>query len=97
MSNEEFTEISQPENLETLTPRAGGSKKPRQKVRELLRQQYLASNGPVIELKLDADTNNQQETDRNNRKRKKVSTRFDLNKIADQLVLFPNAKPPGQS
>jgi hypothetical protein len=34
MSSEEFTEILQPENLETLTSRAGGSKRPRQKVNE---------------------------------------------------------------
>ncbi len=97
MSSEEFTEIPQPENLETLTPRVSGSKRPRQKAHELPRQQYLAPNGPVIELELDSDTNSQQETDRNNRKRKKVLTKIDLNKIADQLVLFPNAKPPGQS
>src|SRR5688572_9058191 len=96
-SEEEFTEIPQPENLETLTPRTSGSKRPRQKARELSRQQHLAPNGPVIELELDTDTNSQQETDRNSRKHKKVSTKIDLNKIADQLVLIPNAKPPGQS
>ncbi|CAB4490537.1 unnamed protein product [Rhizophagus irregularis] len=36
-------------------------------------------------------------TGKNNKKRNKVLTKTDLNKIADQLVLIPNAKPPGQS
>jgi len=97
MSSEEFTEIPQPENLETLTPRASGSKRPRQKACELLKQQHLAPNEPVIELESDADTNSQQETDRNSKKRKKVLTKLDLNKITDRLVLIPNAKPPGSS
>ncbi|CAB4490130.1 unnamed protein product [Rhizophagus irregularis] len=38
-----------------------------------------------------------QKTGRNNVKRKKTSIKIDLNKIADQLVLIPNAKPSGQS
>src|SRR4051794_2571292 len=97
MSSEKFTEIPQPENLETLTPRANGSKRPRQKARKLSKQQHLAPNGLVIELESDADTNSQQETNRNSRKRKKVLTKIDLNKITDRLVLIPNAKPPGLS
>ncbi|CAB5371713.1 unnamed protein product [Rhizophagus irregularis] len=36
-------------------------------------------------------------TGKNNKKCNKVLTKTDLNKIADQLVLIPNAKPPGQS
>ncbi|CAB4382569.1 unnamed protein product [Rhizophagus irregularis] len=35
-------------------------------------------------------------TGKNNKKCNKVLTKTDLNKIADQLVLIPNAKPPGQ-
>ncbi|CAB5380236.1 unnamed protein product [Rhizophagus irregularis] len=95
MSSEELADIPQPENLETLTC---GSKRPRQRVCELLNQQNLAPNGPLIELESDTDsTNNQHKTGKNNKKRNKVSTKTDLNKIADQLVLIPNAKPPGQS
>ncbi|CAB4403622.1 unnamed protein product [Rhizophagus irregularis] len=95
MSSEELAEIPQPENLETLTC---GSKRPRQRVCELLNQQNLAPNGPLIELESDTDsTNNQHKTGNNNKKHNKVSTKTDLNKIADQLVLIPNAKPPGQS
>jgi hypothetical protein len=61
-----------------------------------LDQQNLTPNGSVIELESDTDTNNQQKTVKNSKK-PKVSTKIDLNKITDQLVLIPNAKPPGQS
>ena len=91
MSSEEF---SQPENLDTLTPKTNGLKRPR---RELSNWQNLAPNGPVIELESDTDINNQQKTNRNSSKRNKVSIKIDLNKITDQLVLIPNAKPPGSS
>jgi hypothetical protein len=87
-------ETSQPENIETLTPRINRSKRPRQ---ELLNQQNLAPNEPVIELESDTDTNSQQKTNKNSRKRNKISVKVDLNKITDQLILIPNAKPPGPS
>ena len=91
MSSEEF---SQPENLDTLTPKTNGLKRPR---RELSNWQNLAPNRPVIELESDTDINNQQKTNRNSSKRNRVSIKIDLNKITDQLVLIPNAKPPGSS
>ncbi|CAB4386301.1 unnamed protein product [Rhizophagus irregularis] len=92
MSSEELADILQPENLETLIC---GSKRPRQRVCELLNQQNLALNGPLIELESDTDsTNNQHKTGKNN---KKSFNKTDLNKIANQLVLIPNAKLPGQS
>lgn len=91
MSSEEIPQ------LETLTPRISGSKRPRQGVCELLNRQNLAPNGPVIDLESDTDTNGQQKANRNSRKRNKISVKVDLNKIADQLVLIPNAKPPGSS
>jgi len=97
MSSENLAEIPQPENFETLTPRTSGSKRPRQRVREPLNQQNLDQNEPIVELESDTDINDQQKTGRNNVKRKKTSIKIDLNKIADQLVLIPNAKPPGQS
>jgi hypothetical protein len=93
MSSEELAEIPQPESLETTC----GSKRPRQRVCELLNQQNLIPNGPLIELESGTNTNNQHKTGKNNKKRNKVSTKTDLNKITDQLVLIPNAKPPGQS
>ncbi|CAG8713878.1 6450_t:CDS:2, partial [Funneliformis caledonium] len=43
------------------------------------------------------ETNNQQKTGRNNKKCSKNSKKLDLNKIADQLILISNVKPPGQS
>src|SRR5271170_2954888 len=89
MSSEE---TPQPENIETLTPRINRSKRPRQ---ELLNQQNLAPNEPVIELELDTDTNSQQKTNKNSRKHNKISVKVDLNKIPDQLILISNAKPPG--
>ena len=97
MSSENLAEIPQPENFETLTPRTSGSKRPRQMVREPLNQQNLDQNEPIVELESDTDINDQQKTGRNNVKRKKTSIKIDLNKIADQLVLIPNAKPPEQS
>ncbi|CAB5383759.1 unnamed protein product [Rhizophagus irregularis] len=97
MSSENLAEILQPENFETLTPRTSGSKRPRQRVREPLNQQNLDQNEPIVELESDTDINDQQKTGRNNVKRKKTSIKIDLNKIADQLVLIPNAKPLGQS
>src|ERR1043165_8280753 len=92
-------EISQPENLKTLTPKINKSKRPRQGVCELLNWQNLAPNEPVIELKsdTDTDTNSQQKTNKNSRKRNKVSVKVDLNKTTDQLVVIPNAKPSGPS
>ncbi|CAB5362683.1 unnamed protein product [Rhizophagus irregularis] len=69
MSSEELADIPQPENLKTLTC---GSKRPRQRVCELLNQQNLAPNGPLIELESDTDsTNNQHKTGKNNKKRNK--------------------------
>ena len=88
---------TEPENLETLTTRASISKRSRQTEHEPSNQQNLTPNGPVIELESDIDANSQQKADTNSRKRKKVSAKIDLNKITDQLVLIPNAKPPGQS
>ena len=85
---------SDPENFETLTPRTSGSKRPRQRVCE---QQNIGQNEPMIELESDMDAGNQQKADGNNVKRKKTSIKKDLNKMADQLVLIQNAKPPGQS
>ena len=96
MFDEEFAGIPQQGNLETLTPRVSGLKRPRQRIHELSDQQNLTPNGSVIELESDTDTNNQQKTVKNSKK-PKVSTKIDLNKITDQLVLIPNAKPPGQS
>src|SRR5690348_11132560 len=90
-------EIPQPENLETLTPKINKSKRPRQGVCELSNRQNLAPNEPVIKLESDTDTNSQQKTNKNSRKRNKVSVKVDLNKTTDQLVLIPNAKPPGPS
>ena len=55
MSSEELAEIPQPENHETLTC---GSKRPRPRVCELLNQQNLAPNEPLIELESDIDTTN---------------------------------------
>jgi hypothetical protein len=90
----EFTEIPQLENPE---PSENRSKRPRQRECQLSNRQHIAPNGPIIELESDTDVNNQQKTDKSSKKRKKVSVKVDLNKIADQLVLIPNAKPPGQS
>ena len=39
MSSEEFTEIPQLENLETLTPRISGLKRPKQRVNKLSNRQ----------------------------------------------------------
>ena len=89
MSSEEFTDILQHENLETLIPRASDSKRSRH---ELSNWQNLIPNEPVIELESDTDTNSQRKP---SRKHNKYSAKIDLNKITDQLVLIPNAKPPG--
>ena len=91
MSSEE---TPQPENIETLTPRINRSKRPRQ---ELLNQQNLAPNEPVIELESDTYTNSQQKTNKNSRKHNKISVKVDLNKITDQLILIPNVKPSESS
>jgi len=91
----EFVEIPQ---SEILTSRASRLKRPRQNIYELSNQQNLVLNGPIIEIESETDINEQQlKTSKNNRKRNKVSGKVDLNKIIDQLVLIPNAKPPGQS
>src|SRR6266496_1368424 len=91
----EFVEIPQ---SEILTSRASRLKRPRQNIHELSNQQNLVLNGPIIEIESETDINEQQlKTSKNNRKRNKVSGKVDLNKIIDQLVLIPNAKPPGQS
>ena len=82
--------------LEALTPRTNEIRLKR-RTYELSNRQDLAPNDGVIELESDTDTNSQQKTNRNRRKRNKVSVKIDLNKITDQLVLIPNAKPPGSS
>ena len=91
-------EIPQLEPLEdyeeVLNSEGSGTKRPRQNVcLEVSKRQKQNPSTPVIELDLDIDTNSPQKTNSNSRKNKKV----DLNKIANQLVLIPNAKPPGQS
>src|SRR2546421_6439326 len=84
MSSENFEEILQPEEHEAASnPEASGSKR-----RRIYRQQRTIPH--VIELESDSNTSGQQ-------KSKEKSTKIDLNKITDQLVLIPNAKPPGQS
>ena len=82
--------MSQLENhIEDLVSEVSGSKRPVQSINEPLKRQKQNSHVPIIELELDTDTNNQSKS-RKNRK-------IDLNKIADQLILIPNAKPLGSS
>src|SRR5688572_19852464 len=96
MFSEEFEEIPQSENFETFTW-ANRTKRQRQRSCELPNQQNLTTNESVIELESNTDANTQQKTVRNSKRHKKTSTKFDLNKISDRLILIPNAKPPGQS
>ena len=67
MFDEEFAGIPQQENLETLTSRVSGLKRPRQRIHELSDQQNLTPNGSVIELESDTDTNNQRKTVKNSK------------------------------
>jgi hypothetical protein len=82
----ENIEMPQLENCEeAITPETSGSER-------LRKRQKQNPPAPVIELDPDTDANSQLRTNPNLQKR-----RIDLNKAADQLVLIPNAKPPGQS
>ena len=84
MSSENFEEILQLKEHEVASnPNASSSKR-----RRIYKQQRPIPH--VIELESDFNTSGQQ-------KFKEKSTKIDLNKITDQLVLISNAKPPGQS
>jgi len=83
--------IPQEDYEEVLDSEISGSKRPRKNVHEVLKRQKQNSNTSVIELNSDTDTNSQQKTNTN------LQKKIDLNKVADQLILIPNAKPPGPS
>ncbi|CAG8742167.1 9951_t:CDS:2, partial [Rhizophagus irregularis] len=94
MSSDRFEEIPQLEDLEVeeaLSLEASGSKS-----LPLKRKKPISH---VIELESDTDTSGRQQIAKSRKynKNNKNSEKIELNKITNQLVLIPNAKPPGQS
>ncbi|PKY53930.1 hypothetical protein RhiirA4_426402 [Rhizophagus irregularis] len=94
MSSDRFEEILQLEDLkveEASSPEASESKS--------LPLKRKKPSSHVIELESDNDTSGRQQIAKSRKynKNNKNSEKIELNKITNQLVLIPNAKPPGQS
>ncbi|CAB5394103.1 unnamed protein product [Rhizophagus irregularis] len=94
MSSDRFEEIPQLEDLEVekaSSPEASGLKS-----LPLKRKKPISH---VIELESDTDTSGRQQIAKSRKynKNNKNSEKIELNKITNQLVLIPNAKPLGQS